>query len=343
MTSADLARTETSRLEEFIALNHELAALVRSGLPLELGLGAGGQRHLSGRITERLRSGRSLEDALKEEGDSLPPVYRAVVEAGLRSGRLAEAVETISRAAGAMVRLRRRLAIATVYPAILIVVTFVLAATVLPRLLMIVAAIDGEHGERSGIVQTLLMLLRDNPTDWLFWLPVLIVFLLWLSGGLTALALRLPGLNALLRPYRIAAFADLAAGLLEHGVAFDDALTLAADASGDRVLARDARLVAERLRAGQPAGEALPAFVALPRFARWMLSAGATQGTLISTLRHIADWANRKGAARADWYSFFAPAVLTVFLGGAAVAAFAAISFGPVISLIYKLAAEVSL
>jgi general secretion pathway protein F len=345
MTSADLARTKTSRLEEFIALNDELAALVRGGLPLELGLGLGAQHDLAGRLTERLAAGRSLEEAMQAEGNALPPVYRAVVEAGLKSGRLAEAVETISRAARAMVRLRRRLAIASVYPAIVVAVAFALSATVLPKLLSVVMAILSDHEEPTPrLVRVILALFQNNPAYWLYWAPVLVVALLWMSGGLAALALRLvPGLNALLQSYRVAAFADLAAGLLEQNVAFDQALTLAADASGDRALSRDAREVARQLRAGVPAVNALAAFNALPRFARWMLTTGARQGTLVSTLRHIADWAHRKGAARADWYSFFAPVIVTVIVGGITVAAFAAMTFGPVINLIYKLAAETSL
>jgi len=344
MSSADLARTEAARLEEFVALNDELAALARGGLPLELGLSSGGRRRLADRIAERIRRGQSLDDALAAEGDRLPRAYRAVVEAGLRSGRLADAVETVSRAARAMIRMRRRLAVAAIYPSILIVAAFALAVTVLPRLLEIVVAILMDDGRSPPvIVQRMLTIIRENPTGWLVWLPLVTIAVLWFTGGLAGLALRLPGINLLLRPYRIAAFAELAAGLLDHHVPLDEAVLLAADASSDRALAQNARAAAERLRAGEAAPTALAAFESLPRFGRWMLTAGAAQGTMATTLRHVADWANSRGAARLDWYSFLAPAAITVLVGGTVVAAFAAVSLGPVIRLINKLATEASL
>lgn len=344
MSSADLARTETARLEEFVALNEELSALARGGLPLQLGLSSDGRRRLSGRIAERVRSGRSLDDALAAEGDGLPRAYRAVVEAGLRSGRLADAVDTISRSARTMIRLRRRLAVAAVYPSILIVAAFALGVSVLPKLLDVVLAILTEDGDPPpAAVRGILTLVRENPTGWLIWLPLVFLAVLWFTGGLAGMALRLPGINLLLRPYRIAAFADLASGLIEHRVALDEALVLAADASGDRGLAHNARAAAARLRSGQAAPAALAEFESLPQFGRWMMTAGAIQGTLVTTLRHVADWANARGAARLDWYSFLAPAIVTILIGGTVVAAFAAVSLGPVIHLINTLASEASL
>lgn len=343
MASADLARTGTSRLEEFAALNAELAGLVRAGLPLEFGLGTGRGHALADRITEQLRQGRSLDEALRAEEGSLPPAYRAVVEAGLRSGRLADAVETVSRTARAMVSLRRRLSLATIYPAVLLVTAFAFAVLILPRMLVPIVGMASDAGERPPrLAVTALWLLRENPAYWQLWVPAVVLLLLWMSGGLTTASMRLPGLGRAVQSYRLSAFADLAAGLLDHGVPLDEALTLAAAASGDRPLARDARAVAERLRAGRPAGEALAGLESAPRFARWMIVAGANAGTLPATLRQVADWSARRAAARADWFSLVAPLAVTFFVGGGAVAAFAAASFGPVIDLLYRLARDIS-
>lgn len=341
MASADLARTGTSQLEEFAALNDELAGLVRAGLPLELGLGAGGRRRLAERVTFRLRQGERLDEALRDEGDAVPAAYRAVIEAGLRSGQLAEAVETVSRTARVMVAVRRRLALAAVYPTVLIVAAFVLAVLVLPKMLTVIVAMAADAGEPTPkFAVMLLWLLRDDPTYWQVWLPAVVLLALWLTGGLTSVVMRLPGLGGSLRAYRLATFSELAAGLLEHGTPLDETVTLAAAASGDRGLRRDAAAVATRLRAGQPADEALGALASVPTFAEWMITAGAKAGTLPATLRQIADWSSRRGAARADWFALLAPLFVTLVVGGATVAAFAAASFGPVIDLLYRLAAE---
>src|SRR5690554_816023 len=79
-------------LDELAALNDEIVALVRAGLPLEVGLaGAGGDLggrlgRVSAALAERLQQGEDLASALAAEGDAIPPLYQAVVAAGLRSG-----------------------------------------------------------------------------------------------------------------------------------------------------------------------------------------------------------------------------------------------------------------
>src|SRR5947209_8097023 len=86
-------------IDQFIALNDEIVALTRAGVPLERGLiDAGGDLPgrlgaLSRSLGERMRQGRSLSEALAESGGAVSPVYRAVVEAGCRAGRLPVALE----------------------------------------------------------------------------------------------------------------------------------------------------------------------------------------------------------------------------------------------------------
>ncbi len=89
-------------LDDLIALNDEIAALSRAGLPLERGL-LGFGIEVPGRLGavatalgERMERGESLAEAVRDERLNLPATYRAVVEAGLRSGRLAAALEDLA-------------------------------------------------------------------------------------------------------------------------------------------------------------------------------------------------------------------------------------------------------
>ena len=83
-------------IDQLLALNEEIAALVRAGVPLERGLVVAG-RDLRGRLgriatalSRRLSRGESLPEALEGEGQSIPPLYRAVVEAGRAVGPVAD-------------------------------------------------------------------------------------------------------------------------------------------------------------------------------------------------------------------------------------------------------------
>src|SRR4051794_36328063 len=103
----------TMTLDHLIALNDEIAALVRTGLPLERGLREMGG-DLSGRLSktmtglaERMGRGAGLPEALEAEGERLPRIYRSVVEAGLRAGRLSSALEGLAGFVRAYVDSRR--------------------------------------------------------------------------------------------------------------------------------------------------------------------------------------------------------------------------------------------
>jgi len=132
MSDTPASTTGSVRLEELLALNEEIAALVRAGVPLELGLREYGSSmrgaigRLSQRLSDRMENGLSLQEALDEEGDHLPGVYRAVVEAGLRAGRLPEALETLSRVARSLLALHRQVVSALIYPAIVLVLIFLM-------------------------------------------------------------------------------------------------------------------------------------------------------------------------------------------------------------------------
>lgn len=111
-----------SSLDDLILLNREIAALVKAGIPLELGLrglsGSVGTRlgRLSERLSQRLASGQSLPQALSEEGPAVSPVYTAVMEAGLASGRLSEALDSLATSGQVIQETRRRVYLAMLYP-----------------------------------------------------------------------------------------------------------------------------------------------------------------------------------------------------------------------------------
>ena len=48
------------------------------------------------RLSERMSRGENLAVALEAEEDVFPPVYRSVVKAGLRAGRLSAALESLA-------------------------------------------------------------------------------------------------------------------------------------------------------------------------------------------------------------------------------------------------------
>src|SRR3954447_17311510 len=133
---ADLARGGsgggTMSLGHLIALNDEMAALTRAGLPLGRGLRDVG-RDLTGglsaamlRLSARMEQGEGLSEALAADPQAVPPVYRAVVEAGLRAGRLPTGLESLAGFVRSYDDARRTIGLAFWYPMIVLVLAYTL-------------------------------------------------------------------------------------------------------------------------------------------------------------------------------------------------------------------------
>ena len=130
MTSSDPSNPGAISLDQLIALNDEIAALARAGVPLEPALAELGS-DMPGRLgaiaatfAERTRRGESLLEILSDQSLQLPPVYRAVVEAGLRTGRLPAALEALAGSIRRVAETRRGVAAAAFYPLLVLVLAW---------------------------------------------------------------------------------------------------------------------------------------------------------------------------------------------------------------------------
>ena len=311
-------------LNDLILLNREIAALVRAGIPLELGLrGFGGSvatrlSRLSERIAERMSEGLSLPQALAEEGPAISPVYTAVVEAGIAAGQLPRALESLAESGELIQETRNRVSLALFYPAICVIVGYAgicgFFIAVVPRLAMVkdmlpkswpletLEAISVHHRYLTMVIPSivfaicvLIVLLRNSLTRGI-WRQL--VSFRWVLG---------PSLDW-------AQFCELLALQLEHRAALPAAFRLAADATDNSRWRREAHAIAEKLNRGVSLKESLDSSRWLPPLTRWMLAAAEKQGTLIETLRQLSGTYRRRAIRRAAILKVWLPVVLTAVL-----------------------------
>lgn len=327
-------------LDQLIALNDEIASFGRAGVPLALGLeqlggsAAHGLTDLSGRLAHRLGNGQSLSEALDAEGGNLPRVYRAVIEAGMRAGRLPTALETVSQLSRVAQELRRRITLSLIYPCVVILAAYYLFWFFVGRVYPVALGLTLTPGrEPSGWLGTLSSVHRAVEAAGN--IPPLIVALLlawWLiasrylssRGGFAGAGLGwLPGIRGALRRFHLATFSELSAVLLQHDVPQADALTLAAEATGDKAIIDDAtRLIAAGGR-GEPLWQAVSRAQSLPAFMQWMIAAGDREGGLAASLRQVAAIYQKRALIGADRFKLWFPIIVTLGVGGVVVAAYA--------------------
>lgn len=344
-------------LEGIVAFNDELAALIRAKIPLERGLAAASSDY-RGRlgktiraVTSRLEAGERLDDALGRATAAMPQIYRAVIEAGIRSGRLAEALQGLSRIGQAQLETRRTIVAAFFYPLVVLGLAYVLFLGCLIEILPRFVAASTELGIVQSPVVTFGEQLRQSIPVWgpVAPLVVLGLVLIWIwagrsrrlgdRGGLEAVVGWMPGVGTMIANDRAANFADLLAHLIDHDVPLDQAVRLAGNAAGQETLRRTAARWADQLAAGhEPTLGPTGRRTGIPPLIAWMVGTSPRQATLAPGLRHLATAYRRRANRQAESFRVILPGALLVTIGASAVLVYALFLFVPLRGLWQSLA-----
>jgi general secretion pathway protein F len=342
-------------LSDLIAFNEEICALVRVGLPIEVGLGGADLpkniQQITGRFRGEMQRGASVREALDNCGAEFPPSYLALVEAGLRSNRLTDALVSAGDFARTLLGMQHQVRSALFYPVLISVIAYGFFLLLLSELVPRITALLTLSG---GTPHTFLNLLQFLSHGLVYWGPAVPAVLLLLalgtgivpmpfSHGSGALAERihlLPWVGRIIRDRQSAGFCHLLAILVDREVPLPLSLELASAASGDRRLSEECRQIAADLRRGIPLKESLRTASHLPAFTRWMLASGHEQGGLAAVMGTLADIYRRRAESQRQLFSLSAPLILTVVIGGTAVAAYCLLVFVPMRDLFMQLVSE---
>jgi type II secretory pathway component PulF len=345
-------------VEQWIALNREIAALVRAGVPLADGLqrtarlGGSPSSELAARLAERMQAGVSLSEALAAEESSLPGAYRAVVDAGLRSGRLPAALEAVAGLAESQQELRSRLRMSLIYPLIVAAFAYaLLVGFVVYAVPEFASTYEVMHLSESRSLDLLLRLHR-TVRYWGPGLPLLLIAVALVMGvagrpgtasqplGPGGLLGLMPGARTVRRKLEQGWFLELLAALLEHNTPLPTALELSAAAVGDRALRTSAVQAAESLRSGRSLSESWPHDSALSPIVQWILTTSPAGPDLTSSLRRSGSLLREQARRQSEWFQVLTPLVAIIVVGGGAVLTYGMAVFGPLVQMLDRLSVE---
>lgn len=254
-------------LQQLIGLCDEMSALVRAGLPIEEALTHDGkvpvQKHEQTktelkRLVDELGIGTSLANALKDDS-AFPPVYGAVVEAGLRSNDLAAALDSIAHNARVLRETRYFLIRMCVYPIVLLTLLWaVFVGTFLFTAPRYASFFEAFHA--NTLTLGFMNWVAANPGTFLgvtFIAPLLLwlAFLIWCvrsaqgtvlqTNGFRTLFGWIPWIGRATVQLQKMSFARISAMLLRASVPLDETILLAAKATNDKFWSNENR---EQLR-----------------------------------------------------------------------------------------------
>ena len=301
-----LRRQKVLGAAPLILFNQELLALLKAGIPLlqslELLVGHGKDpllRESLDRVVEHLKEGMSFSEALEQVG-TFPPVYRANVVAGERSGTLPDVLARWLAFQSFAQNSRRRILEALFYPVFLILVLLLAFAVifnvVLPRFSEIYAGSGIEMPQATSILLGIGEFVRRTIWFQAAGTVALVFFVRWMlttdSGkriwerGLLAI----PKLGTLYRMYHSSIFTRTLGVLLAGGMPVLQALEVIQRTTPSERMRVRLLNVTELVRAGSSLHLALEQSKLLDPLAVEMTRVGEQSSALPEMLSHVADF-----------------------------------------------------
>ncbi|MEJ2702353.1 MAG: type II secretion system F family protein [Sedimentisphaerales bacterium] len=302
--SSIFARRNKTQIIDF---TKQMATLLSSGIKLTEALSVltlqtsdPRFRHALVDIRDRVVTGESFTDALKDYGDYFDVIYVSMVRVGEVTGSLGESLSTI---AGFMEKRRRveaKVMTAMIYPMVLVVFCLfaivVLTTLVIPKI--------GEQIERSGQqlpwITRRLMDVGYVLTSW--WLLAVIAGVIGFVWGLKRflrtkqgaylrdkLMLSLPMFGPLIKQRVVARFASTLSTLLGSGLAMAESLRVVAEVTGNTLMKRAVQQSRERILAGADIATPLRDSGVIDPAIAHMVAVGEKSGELERMLKSISD------------------------------------------------------
>lgn len=340
-----MSTAPTLSLEQLVALNDELVALSRAGVPLEPGLAklgsASGARvgQFAEQLSARMARGESLQQLVASSDSGLPPLYRAVLAAGLRGGDLSQALRALSTTARRVADLRRLARGALAYPLVVLSVAYGLFLFSLVNIVPALATAYDDWDLPRGMVVESMTRLHATLASWWFVPPLfLVAYLLWEWTMASRLTSSTPWawcspFARLQRNRRLATFAETLALLVSQRVPLGESVELAAGAAGDRRLQTAASNLADQLARGDRTP--VPGF---PPLLGLLLVNSSQPSELERALRRAAADYEARARRSIDWFTYYLPAILTAGIGGSVVLLQTLSLFGPWLHLLRHMA-----
>lgn len=340
-------------LEQLIGLNDEIAAILRSKLPLARDVSFLTRNpdsklsKISNVIASKVGRGETLVSAISSDDDQIPESYRHMIEIGLKADHLPLAIESLATQGRTMANVRDRFRLALVYPSFVCAMAYSLVIFVILHLsAKLQDSADAMQLEQSPLLQSIARA-RDSAHLWV-WIPPLVLIIVWLwlrasstrnntFGGFARLVRMMPSGCRTAELSQHASLAELIAALLENGVSVEEAVVLAANAIGDEPIRASARHLADSMR--DKAGGIDPPEdpVGIPPLIRWILVTPSDPSSAADSLRVVASNYRYQADEVIEKAGLFYPIIVTVAVAGTVTLAYALLTFVPLIQLITQL------
>ncbi len=292
-------------------MSRQLADLLSGGLSLFHALSLLAEqtehrllRQVIVQISEAIRDGQALSDALSRHPDVFSPLYTSMIRAGEAGGGLDAVLVRLADLGEAESELKSRVASALVYPLVVLMIgiatILVLLTYVVPKLTSLFA----ETGQLLPLPTRILLGISHGLTQW-WWLWVAIfIGAIWATrwfrlsavgrGLIDRAILHVPVVGTLIRKIQVAQFTRNLGVMAGQGVPILQALEVSGATVANSSLRQAVLGIREAVQGGDSLSRAIAASRQFPAFVSNMAAVGEESGTLDAALLKIASGYERE-------------------------------------------------
>jgi general secretion pathway protein F len=314
-------------------LTRQLATLLASGLTVEQTLNAlieqaetETERQLLAGIRGDVLSGQTLARAIGNQGSLFPDLYRTLVEAGERSGKLPEVLARLADYTEERDALRAKVALAFIYPTLITVVAVLvvggLVTYVVPQ---VVQVFRNTHQALPLLTRALIGLSDLLRAIGVYLIIALVAFAFFVRQSLRAPAvrtawhatlLRLPVVGALVRGLNTERLASTLAILTSSKVPLLSALRAGAGVVANLPMRQAIIEAAQFVQEGATLSRALGASKLFPPLMVHMIASGEMSGRLADMLERTANQQAKELERRVGALIALLEPVMILIMGG---------------------------
>lgn len=318
--------------QDVISFSRQLATLLESGVPLLNGLeilkqhvGNSALARVLAGITEELRLGSSLSDAIKRHPLAFPPLYARMTEVGERMGNLEQILRQLAsyleREQAVAGKTKKALAypMAVLLMAIGVAVLLVLVA--LPPIISMFQQFKAALPPATRFLLALIEFLQRYGFFLALALGLLIAGAIWYTQQPQGrrrwhlLLLKMPLVGHIVANNNLARIARTTGVLIRGGVPLPETLELAQQVTGNEVLREALHQIRTELSLGHGLSEPMSRSRYFPPLMVTMVRVGEESGTLDSSLETVATFLEEDAAGKTDFIVSLIEPGLTILVG----------------------------
>jgi type IV pilus assembly protein PilC len=319
-------------LADLVIFTRQLATMIDAGLAMVQSLQALAEqsankvmRDVIKDVCARVESGDSFSTALQKHPKVFNRLYVRMVDAGEKSGLLAEILARLASYLENTARLRKKVKSAMMYPVAVTIIAIGITIFLLIKVVPVFGEIYSGFGAKlPGPTQFLINVSEVVKANFLYAMPVIIGLIYgWFAYIKTKQGrefwdrtrIKLPIFGVIAHKICLARFTRTLASLIRSGVPILEVMNIVANTCGNAVMEKAIKVAATDIERGEGISNALAKHPIFPPMVIRMLTAGEQTGKIDSMLERVANFLDEEIETTLSGLTSLIEPLLIVFLG----------------------------